>query len=276
MRRSGLAAIVVGMLVAASPASAGTLDQQQTSSGNGGQTYGGDNFTAQTFTAGLSGGLDQVDLGLDECFIIGGPSGVPTPVTVEIRTVSGGQPTNTVLATSGVTVEARNTYEVIFATPARVSAGTPYAIVLSAPRFCNAIATVGDPYPRGAVATRFGSSGDWSFAARDLVFRTYVLISTCKGEPATVPGTPGADELKGTSGRDVIAGLGGKDEISGLGGKDLICGGKGKDTLRGGKAKDKLYGQKGKDKLSGGGGRDRCVGGKKDDSAKKCEVEKSI
>ena len=99
---------------------------------------------------------------------------------------------------------------------------------------------------------------------------------TCKGEPLTDVGTDGADELIGTENRDVISGLGGRDKIRGLAGKDRICGGKGKDKLIGGRGKDKLYGQKGKDKLRGGGGRDRCVGGKKDDSAKKCEVEKSI
>ncbi len=98
----------------------------------------------------------------------------------------------------------------------------------------------------------------------------------CKGEKATVRGTDGPDELSGTPARDVIAALGGKDKVSGLAGKDLICGGGGRDTLKGGKGRDKLYGQKGKDKLRGGGGKDRCVGGKKDDSAKKCEVEKSI
>ncbi|HYH27312.1 MAG TPA: calcium-binding protein, partial [Actinomycetota bacterium] len=118
----------------------------------------------------------------------------------------------------------------------------------------------------------------------DLVFAVFVTppplpataSATCKGEQATQVGTEGNDEVTGTPGRDVIAALGGSDEISGLAGKDLICGGNGKDTLRGGKGKDKLYGQKGKDKLVGGGGKDRCVGGKKDDTAKKCEVEKSI
>ena len=99
---------------------------------------------------------------------------------------------------------------------------------------------------------------------------------TCKGQQLTDVGTDGPDEIVGTPERDVISALGGKDEVSGFGGKDLICGGKGKDTLRGGKSKDKLYGQAGKDKLRGGGGKDRCVGGKKDDSAKKCEFEKSI
>jgi Ca2+-binding RTX toxin-like protein len=99
---------------------------------------------------------------------------------------------------------------------------------------------------------------------------------TCKGQTATNVGTDGSDEITGTDARDVVVALGGKDEIRGLAGKDLICGGSGRDTLKGGKGKDKLYGQKGKDKLIGGGGKDRCVGGKKDDTAKKCEVEKSI
>ena len=99
--------------------------------------------------------------------------------------------------------------------------------------------------------------------------------AVCKGQQATIRGTAGNDEITGTPDRDVIAASAGKDKVSGLAGKDLICGGAGRDTLKGGKAKDKLYGQKGRDKLRGGGGKDRCVGGKKNDSAKKCEVEKS-
>jgi len=147
------------------------------------------------------------------------------------------------------------------------------------------------PYPTGlAVFRGISPNGLWSLYVVDdgagdnlritggwrLSVTTTSEAPRCKGEPATIPGTEGDDELSGGPGRDVIAALGGKDEIRGLAGKDLICGGKGKDILRGGKGKDKLYGQGGKDKLSGGGGKDRCVGGKKDDSAKKCEVEKSI
>ena len=37
-----------------------------------------------------------------------------------------------------------------------------------------------------------------------------------------------------------------------------------------------VQGGGGKDKLKGGGGRDVCIGGKANDSASKCEVEKSI
>jgi hypothetical protein len=99
---------------------------------------------------------------------------------------------------------------------------------------------------------------------------------TCKGQPATIVGTNGSDVRTASPGRDVIAGLGGNDTLSGLAGNDLICGGKGKDRLKGGGGKDKLLGQAGKDNLQGGGAKDVCTGGKGDDTASKCEVEKSI
>jgi Ca2+-binding RTX toxin-like protein len=99
---------------------------------------------------------------------------------------------------------------------------------------------------------------------------------TCKGKPLTIVGTPGNDEIVGTPGPDVIAALAGNDKVSGLAGKDVECGGKGRDTLKGGKSNDKLLGQKGRDTLKGGGARDVCKGGKGNDSASKCEVEKSI
>jgi Ca2+-binding RTX toxin-like protein len=126
---------------------------------------------------------------------------------------------------------------------------------------------------------------------------------TCKGIQATIVGTNGNDVRNGTSGRDVMLGLEGNDTLSGLAGNDVICGGTGKDNLNGGKGKDTLLGQKGSDKLKGGGGKDKlsgkkgkdnlkggggkdtlkgggskdvCIGGKANDSASKCEVEKSI
>lgn len=125
----------------------------------------------------------------------------------------------------------------------------------------------------------------------------------CKGAQATIVGTKRNDALVGTPGPDVIAGLGGNDNLSGLGGNDVICGAKGNDTLRGGPGNDTLLGQKGNDnllgnqgkdklsgkggndrlkgaggndKLKGGGGSDVCIGGKANDSASKCEVQKSI
>jgi hypothetical protein len=108
---------------------------------------------------------------------------------------------------------------------------------------------------------------------------------TCKGEPATVVGTPGTDILVGTGGADVIAALGGSDSVKALGGKDLACGGGGNDTVNGGGGRDRLFGQAGKDRLKGAGGNDKlnggpnkdtCVGGPGKDRAARCEKQRSI
>ena len=129
------------------------------------------------------------------------------------------------------------------------------------------------------------------------------VSATCRGLVVTIVGTAGNDVRTGTPGRDVMLGLEGNDTLSGLAGNDVICGAKGNDKLNGGKGKDTLLGQKGNDnlkggpgkdklsgkagkdrlngaggndKLKGGGGKDVCIGGKANDSASKCEVEKSI
>jgi len=70
---------------------------------------------------------------------------------------------------------------------------------------------------------------------------------TCDGIPATIVGTPGADNLVGTDGPDVIAGLQGNDTINGGGGDDVICGGQGNDVLRGGQGFDIIFGAQGDD-----------------------------
>jgi Ca2+-binding RTX toxin-like protein len=297
VRRSSLgllvaAALTALLLTSAAPASAGTLDQQQTSSNTFANLFTNQSL-AQTFTAGISGGLDQVDLLLSKS---GTP---PASVTVEIRNTSAGNPGTAVLATASLPTSAIGTsagfVPVTFAAPAPVAAGTQYAIVVYSPgtggdraewRYQDG----GNPYSPGAFFFTTDpippGPGTWIVADggdNDAAFRTYVLTSvnptataTCKGEPATIIGTDGPDDIVGTANRDVIASLDGNDKVRGLGGKDRICGGKNKDTLKGGKAKDKLFGQKGRDKLRGGGARDVCKGGKGDDSAAKCEVEKSI
>ena len=119
-----VAALFLGV---ASSASAGTLDQQQTDFSVGTGTIDSGETSAQTFTAGLSGGIDQVDLHLE-------PHGTPTtPVTVEIRDTSGGAPGGTVLAGQSVPASsiptARSWVTVNFATPAPVTAGSQYAVL---------------------------------------------------------------------------------------------------------------------------------------------------
>ena len=65
-------------LIPAAGASAGTLDQQQTLLTFGGLQVDSTNSKAQTFTAGLTGQLDQVDLALSGLSLT-------TPLTVQIR-----------------------------------------------------------------------------------------------------------------------------------------------------------------------------------------------
>ena len=82
----------------------------------------------------------------------------------------------------------------------------------------------------------------------------------CRGEKATLAGSPDGDLIKGTDGRDVIAARGGNDRIQGRGGDDVICGGNGRDRAKGGDGDDWIRGGRGRDRVSGGRGSDRCSG----------------
>ena len=114
-------------VLAPGAAVAGTLDQQQTVFDVGTGTIDSGETPAQTFTAGLSGGIDQVDLHLQS-------HGAPTaPVTIEIRNASGGDPGATVLAAQSVpasSIPATASWVTFnFATPAPVTAGSQYAVL---------------------------------------------------------------------------------------------------------------------------------------------------
>lgn len=163
------AALLVGPF-AGSTLAIGTLDQSQT-------TLEGSLFShwlGQTFTAGRSGALDTVSLY---------PTTDISGLTIEIRTASGGLPTATTLASQVIPASATNTWvDIAFTSPATVTAGTTYAIVLNA-------------NPDGATVLQgFGhyAAGDavWSFddvtwtvptATADLVFRTYVTATSSGG-----------------------------------------------------------------------------------------------
>jgi hypothetical protein len=126
--RTFLLAAVAGVaaLIPAAGASAGTLDQQQTISNFGGLQVNSTHSKAQTFTAGLTGQLDQVDLALS------GPTAT-TPMTVQIRDGSATAPGDTVLASASVPTTAAPGTEafvpITFSSPASVTAGIRYSIV---------------------------------------------------------------------------------------------------------------------------------------------------
>ena len=86
-------------------------------------------------------------------------------------------------------------------------------------------------------------------------------VAYCQGQPATIAGTAGGEDLYGTPGDDVIAALEGDDRVYGRGGDDLICLGPGDDEAYGGPGDDFIAGEAGADLLGGNGGADRLSGG---------------
>ncbi len=170
----------VAALIPAAGASAGTLDQQQTISNFGGLQVNSTNSKAQTFIAGLTGQLDQVDLA------ISGMS-VTTPLTVQIRDGSATAPGATVLASALVPTSAVTSSEsfvpITFASPASVTAGTQYSIVAFNDSdgwfWYSGQLPITSAYPGGSL---YGSSngppatGPWSAGNpdADFEFKTYV------------------------------------------------------------------------------------------------------
>ena len=192
--RLAVAAVVAALVLAAgaAPVSAGVLDQEQPYPLHSVGIIGseGDELefqAAQTFTANLSGLLDQVDIGVAS-------SAPNVDLTVQIRTVAAsGAPTETVLASA--TVPKANALgnhwgwvEVPFSLPASVIAGTQYAIVLTAPNSGSSVGNnyewfTGGPsltYPGGTPWQRLLPDG-WSVVffgvgdPVDFAFKTYVL-----------------------------------------------------------------------------------------------------
>jgi hypothetical protein len=170
------------MLAVVPSAGAGVLDQSQTKLGSTFQVVWDAQLVAQTFTAGITGRLDQVDVAVDKF-----PSVGTVPLTVEIRGVSSGVPSGPALASASVpAASVPHTFPVEFvsvplAPPASVTAGIQYAIVLSS--FCGSPGCYGwnieypDPYPgRGmAISLRPMDSPDWiPLPFNDLAFKTYV------------------------------------------------------------------------------------------------------
>jgi hypothetical protein len=215
VRRRSAAVIAFTILAMSLPAAAlaaGTLDQGQAAIGSVRALIGTyDNGTstvlqAQTFRAGLTGSLDQVDV---QIRVVGDPG---VPLQVEIWAVDGtGAPTGSALGSAslpeaGVPVCATaacvdltpsggdwtnfSFVSVPLTTPASVTAGSSYALVLSA---VGATAGIDGPPVHGAnryewAGTSDGSAysngSDYSFVSggvepwfqdpNDLAFTTYV------------------------------------------------------------------------------------------------------
>jgi hypothetical protein len=168
-------------------ATAGTLDQSQPGIRTASTSVSNFYLPAQTFTSGLTGGLDQVDLAVGRS-----GSSITTPLLVEIRSVSGGLPTGPAIATTSVPAASvpdaifpTAFFSITFPSPAPVTAGVQYAIVVTSAAcgFANcynlAVGPAGDPYPGGAGWLSSDSGATWSpltaFGSTDFPFKTYVV-----------------------------------------------------------------------------------------------------
>jgi hypothetical protein len=160
----------------------GTLDQSQTNLTTiGGASPGGPSLLAgQSFTAGLTGALDQVTLAIAQ-------QGSGGNFNVQIRPVDGGGlPTATVLGSGSVplstvppdTGSVPPTLTTIPLTaPARVVAGAQYAIVFYGDDAWRAAFDNSNPYAGGKALQDIGAG--WSTtAAVDAGFQTFVVRAT--------------------------------------------------------------------------------------------------
>jgi hypothetical protein len=167
-----------------STSATGTLDQSQTNGGGGSQPlFGALRQVAQTFTAGITGSLDQVNLLLSRV-------DSPGDLTVQIKATVGGTPSGLPLASATVPAASVPTgnggwVSVPLNPPAPSTAGTQYAIVLSHPHptFCGGPpicmyswnGAFGNPYPAGAAFVSTDGGVSWTAQTGfDLAFQTFV------------------------------------------------------------------------------------------------------
>ena len=172
-----LAAGLLVCLLTPVSAQAGNIDQQQTSVGFL-YPINSTTSTAQTFTAGQSGQLDQVDLYLDKV-------SASLQLNIELRNAVGGSPGTQVLANAILppsAVPASPAFvPVNFPASVPVTAGTQYAIVAytgsASPNGYEWGDQNGNPYASGNELLSF-SSPPASWTAQtvfDTAFKTYVI-----------------------------------------------------------------------------------------------------
>lgn len=136
---------------------------------------------AQTFTAGANGQVDKVSL------MISTPFG-PISATVQLRTVSGGKPTATVLGTSSFSGSVnccQHWHDFAFNPAVSVSQGTQYAIVVTS----NPAVTWYDSYSFDTYLAGqmwLSSNGQWIYQTsfgRDFCFETWVISGSANRPP---------------------------------------------------------------------------------------------
>jgi len=181
MRVSASVVLVVLLALSSSALSGPVLDQHQDST-DGATSVSPWKSVGQTFTAGLSGILDHIELGVDVYEISG-------PMMVDIRDVDAGAPGSAVLGTAGVAggfAEGWNSISFLSQNIA-MTAGQEYSIVVytSSDTETPMMSVRWDPasYASGGAWEKF-EGGTWQpvrfvwsegvYDDADLQFRTYV------------------------------------------------------------------------------------------------------
>jgi hypothetical protein len=154
------------------------VDQENTNVSNIGNAITTTSWQAQTFQAGVSGLLTEVDLDLfcSSC------SGADPAVTVELRDVSGTAPGSTILATTtipGFSSGSGGFFQAAFGSPFTVTAGTSYAIVVHlvtnrTTGLYAATRSASNTYANGARNSSANGGATWTAQTTDLGFITYV------------------------------------------------------------------------------------------------------
>lgn len=164
-------------------ASAEVLDQSQTKQDSWGMIGSGEYRTGQVFTAGMYGILDRVSVVLANY----APSPATGPVNVSIQTVTDdGLPSGTQIGSGTIPLSAIPPagspawVDVILTSPAKVTAGTKYVLLLSTSGGSDIVAWYmglgGDvkPYPRGYWVSKAVDTWEMILTNQDWAFKTYV------------------------------------------------------------------------------------------------------
>jgi len=179
-----------GNAVLTSTVGGGVLDQQNTTITLNGEKFNNTQWAAQSFTARNSGPLSRVDVNVFD--VCGVP---PPPITMSIRATSNGLPTGPDLATTSFAVTtytgAQKWYTANFTTPANISSGTQYAIVLRASgtvgtsclgfsNSANSSVSGNDVYSGGVLSFSTSSGSSWAVQTygtsptSDAGFKTFI------------------------------------------------------------------------------------------------------
>lgn len=191
MVKVSLTFVVVLLFLASSPVFATPVLDQHQDLGDGAFASGQTLMRAQTFTAGLSGLLDHIDIG-NTIGVTWFPVSLPI---VEIRDTTAGQPGSTILGSVSPAAAFGAGWNTVDFLPQGVvlTAGQMYSLVINAsdPGGLVSVGAQWDPtsYPAGALWTYTG--GIWALETTfggggDAQFRTYVETGPIIPAPAAV------------------------------------------------------------------------------------------